>query len=286
MELEHLRTFVTVADLGSMSATAKHLNLSVSSVSAHIKALEAEWQSELFLRSNRGVKLTERGEIAVQSARLAIQQADDLSQKMRNLGETAKTVIRIGVSVSSNVFDIRNFVDGLKPLFSNYNIQISYADTISIVQNVRSRALDMAIVYGKPQDNELTVQQLASAHLVVAIPRIWQDEKADELTLLETRPWIQAGKDCPYNDVLFEHMGQWVVEPAKFISVNDDRSRRELVAAGVGVSVLEASEARHPDIAIIDRFEMPCDVSFVYHKTMEANPLVAMIRQYLHYGVR
>jgi len=284
MELEHLRTLIAVAEHGSMSATARQLNMSVSSVSSQIKLLEVEWDGELFTRTNQGVELTEMGSVAVHHARITIAQAEELAQKMRDLHQKAKGKVRIGMSVSSEIFSLSRFVEAFKPRFESFDIQITHADTASILHKIKDHQLDMGIVYGTPQDRIFAVQHLTTTGLVIGIPRAWIDEDAPySWEVLRQRPWIQAGNDCPFDKVLTTELIDF--QPNHIISVDDDRTRRELVAAGIGISLLDCFEANHPDIAIIDVLPMPCDVSFVYMRTIMPNPLVTMIRQYLPYGI-
>ena len=57
------RTFLAVADAGSVSEAARRLVVSQPAVSAEIAALEGMLGVRLFVRSRRGVRLTEAGEI-------------------------------------------------------------------------------------------------------------------------------------------------------------------------------------------------------------------------------
>lgn len=61
MELRQLEHFVTTADFGSTRRAAETLYTSQSSVSKNISMLEEELGVTLFVRSNRGVSLTEAG---------------------------------------------------------------------------------------------------------------------------------------------------------------------------------------------------------------------------------
>ncbi|WP_434120853.1 helix-turn-helix domain-containing protein [Salinicoccus roseus] len=54
MEIKDLRIFQSVAEAGSISKGAKALNFVQSHVTARIKALETELDTQLFLRHSRG----------------------------------------------------------------------------------------------------------------------------------------------------------------------------------------------------------------------------------------
>ena len=59
MDIEHLRTFVAVADAGGVSAAARRLGVSKSIVSRRLLRIEAELGVQLLARTTRGAALTE-----------------------------------------------------------------------------------------------------------------------------------------------------------------------------------------------------------------------------------
>ncbi|MEM1048442.1 MAG: LysR substrate-binding domain-containing protein [Pseudomonadota bacterium] len=62
LRMRHLRTFLEVARLKSITGAAQALNTVQPSVSRSLSELEAEIGQDLFLRTNRGVTLTRAGE--------------------------------------------------------------------------------------------------------------------------------------------------------------------------------------------------------------------------------
>jgi len=60
MELWQLRTFRVVAETLNFTKAGERLNLTQSAVSHQIKALENDLGEPLFLRSKRGVKLSQK----------------------------------------------------------------------------------------------------------------------------------------------------------------------------------------------------------------------------------
>ncbi|GAB3476734.1 LysR family transcriptional regulator [Marinomonas epiphytica] len=56
MRVGDLQVFLTVAELGSITATGKQLNLSSSAASIAIKRLEQNLGTELFVRTTRQLR--------------------------------------------------------------------------------------------------------------------------------------------------------------------------------------------------------------------------------------
>ena len=59
--IENLRTFVAVADAGSLTSAARELGIAASVVTKRIDQLESRVRARLFTRSTRRVALTEMG---------------------------------------------------------------------------------------------------------------------------------------------------------------------------------------------------------------------------------
>ena len=69
MNIEQLRQFVTIAELGTVSAAAEHLRISQPALSRSIARLEAELGCALFDRNGRSVEINRAGETALEYAR-------------------------------------------------------------------------------------------------------------------------------------------------------------------------------------------------------------------------
>ncbi|MFB4830797.1 LysR family transcriptional regulator [Enterobacter hormaechei subsp. steigerwaltii] len=88
MDLNQLRTLVTVAETASLTKAASQLFLSQPAVSAHIKSLETEFNVRLFKRTPRGMELTASGLIMRDEARLALVAVSKFMNRARSLHAT------------------------------------------------------------------------------------------------------------------------------------------------------------------------------------------------------
>src|SRR6202163_1522641 len=91
MELRHLRYFIAVAEIGSLTEAAKHrLYTSQPSLSRQIRDLENEVGVELLSRSVHGVELTAAGEAFLDHARVALMHVDAAVETARRAAQPAK----------------------------------------------------------------------------------------------------------------------------------------------------------------------------------------------------
>src|ERR1700712_482686 len=97
MELRHLRYFIAVAEMGSLTEAAKQrLYTSQPSLSRQIRDLEDEVGVELLSRSVHGVELTAAGSAFPHPARLALMQVDAAVETARRAAQPARTTFAIG----------------------------------------------------------------------------------------------------------------------------------------------------------------------------------------------
>ena len=95
MEFKHLEVFVKLVENLSFSAAAEELNISQPTVSLHIKQLEEELDTPLFIRSTRELKITEEGTILYREAKDLLQQRSTLIDRFINPN---RKILRLGSS--------------------------------------------------------------------------------------------------------------------------------------------------------------------------------------------
>lgn len=106
MTLEDLRIFVAACEAGNLSALARKLGRTQSSVSQHIARLEAELAATLLERTPRGIQPTEAGEVLREFAAQGLDAIEMARQRIRHLKEgEARTL-----SISTGGTTVRHFL--------------------------------------------------------------------------------------------------------------------------------------------------------------------------------
>lgn len=77
MQIDFLKTFITVVETSSFTKAAKIVNLTQAAVSLQIKRLEAELGTPLFIRYSKTFKLTSSGKILLKYARKIVRNHDE-----------------------------------------------------------------------------------------------------------------------------------------------------------------------------------------------------------------
>ena len=99
MDIDSLRVFLKVADLGSLTHAGAHLGIPKSSVSRKVSALESEIGARLFHRSTRVVQLTPDVETLLARARRIVREADEIGALFRS-GRRLRGRVRVDLPLA------------------------------------------------------------------------------------------------------------------------------------------------------------------------------------------
>jgi DNA-binding transcriptional LysR family regulator len=166
--LERMRTFVRVAERGSLSAVARELGVGQSTVTRHLRELEEAVGAPLLSRTTRRVALTDEGgryyADCIQILRL-VEQAGDEARGAR--GAPAGT-IRISCTAAFGVLHVSRLIFAFQDLYPDIGVDLNLTD--ERVDLVRE-GVDIALRLGPLTDSSLKLRALGrSRRLLVASP--------------------------------------------------------------------------------------------------------------------
>ena len=127
MELKRLRTFVTVADLGTVSKAALRLSISQSALSRQIADLEDECGFNLFDRIGRRLFLTTRGEQLLVDCRGVLGQVGSLAERMDLLKRGETGVLKLAAPPQTIESVLTGFLPRYTKSFPNVRVKLTEA---------------------------------------------------------------------------------------------------------------------------------------------------------------
>lgn len=266
MELTHLHTFVAVAEEKSISGAARRLFTTPSAVSMQVKALETELHVQLFVRTSRGVELTDMGRQLKVKAQQTLQSAREFTLYASETQPRIAGRVTLGLNATPRFLRAAALVQDLASTYPDVELHLTNASSGKIIEEVRQGRLDLGFVFGDRPLPDLDVEPLHTAQLVIAAPRSWQErvQGAGWMRLAQL-PWIYADGYCPFQtliDDLFDAQGLMY---QRLVLSNDESTKADLVAAGVGLALLEESEAQAQSdlITTANVPPIPCSLSLV-----------------------
>lgn len=166
--LERMRSFVRVAERGSLSAVARELGVGQSTVTRHVRELEEAVGVPLLSRTTRRVTMTDEGRRyyanSVQILRL-VEQARDEARGTR--GAPAGT-IRISCTAAFGVLHACRLIFAFQDLYPDIGVDLSLTDErVDLVKE----GVDIALRLGPLTDSSMKLRGLGQCQrLLVAAP--------------------------------------------------------------------------------------------------------------------
>ena len=119
-----LKTFLCVADCGSLNKASEQLFLTPASVMKQINLLEKHLDLQLIRRTNHGITLTECGESIYQDAKFMISYSEKAIEKAREIEGRQRRTIRVGTSMLNPCKIFMDIWYRVSDRFPQYKIEI------------------------------------------------------------------------------------------------------------------------------------------------------------------
>ena len=145
MTIQFLKYIVSVAEIGSITESARQLHIPQPSLSAALKEAEKEVGFAIFTRSRAGIALTKEGVEFLGYARQVIQEMDLLEDRFI-LSKPEKP--RFCVSTQHYTFTANAFVEMVQKYGQErFEFILNETQTHQILEDVKNRFCDLGIIY-------------------------------------------------------------------------------------------------------------------------------------------
>ena len=241
---DSMRVFITVADKKNFSKAAKALSLTQPAVSFQIQTLEQYYQTMLFDRVNRHVKLTAAGELLLDYAIHMNNLQAELERNMQQLTGHVKGELLIGASTTIGEYILPYVVGSFKQDYPDVNVTIQIMNTKEISSAVESKTFDLGIIEGPlEQSDVIEAHNFLEDELVLAIPSDHPFAKKESITLEELKelPYITrepgSGSRLIFEQALID--ADFDIEDLNIVmEFGSTTSIKSAIMGGLGVSII------------------------------------------------
>lgn len=234
--LKGMSIFAKVVELGSFTAAARQLHLSVSSISQIVAKLEDELQVKLLNRSTRSIGLTEAGKIYYQGCRRMLAEASQVHEQLYAFNNTPIGILRIGCSstmaqnvLSAMTSDMLREYPGLSV---NLVTGIPAPDLIA-------NGLDLVVRVGALQDSNLFSRRLGAMPMVVCAAKSYlaQHGTPEKPGEIDNFSWLEYSvrPDNTFELVAPEGLVTRLTPQGRFVT-NDSQTLIRWLKAGCGIA--------------------------------------------------
>jgi DNA-binding transcriptional LysR family regulator len=243
MDLRQLNALLAVAEHGSFSAAARALHTVQSNVSTHVARLERELGATLIDRATG--QLTEEGEVVVARSRRVQGELDALIADVASLHDEVAGAVRIGVIGTTARWLVPRLMTLMTERHPKVHVVIVDATTSSLIPQLESGALDLAVVNMPIGDPDITADPLFDEDHVLIAPVGHGFFERDELELseLDRVPLLLEPQGTGFRDHLDEEARAAGITLVPLAEVDGMRLLASLAFQGFGPGVVPASAA-------------------------------------------
>lgn len=243
MEFKQLSNFCTVAELGSLTAAAKTLDLTQAALSRQLSLLEAELEVELFRRTGRGLVATPAGKRLVEQAHLILQQLASVPRVVRGAGDVVRGNLALGLPPSLARTMVVPLVEAFQSHIPEAVMRSVDGLSANLVELVATGKLDCAIVYNTTPTDKVVLTPLADESLYLVSGPLDGPVLGASVPLSEVAnlPLIIAGRANAVHETLCMGMTRLGKSPTVVHEIANLMAILDLVRKGYGYSVIPLS---------------------------------------------
>ena len=255
MDLRQLKNFLVVAKLQNINRAASRLHIAQPALSRQIQNLEEELGAKLFEREGRKIRLSAEGTIFLEGARATLAQLDATKTRVVLAAKGMAGSLRVGFHQVSGRHEfisqaIKQFYDASPEV----DIQIAALFMNLQPELVRTRALDVGIMYKAYATADLAVQKISEDGWRLAVPRQHRLARAREIVLRDLRgesfiALTKARAPLQVDDLQAACKVEGLI-PHLVQEVEQESTLLHLVAAGMGVGFVADTGYRPPNVVV------------------------------------
>lgn len=232
IETSLLRTFVTIAEHGGVSAAARRLGKTQAAVSMQLRRLEDDLGVNLLKRASRGMMLTDAGHVLMPYARKILGTSTSARQALS--GQAVSGVVRLGMIEDIAIGALPNTLQRFSAAHPQVALDIVIAESPVLSEKLSAGTLDIAI--GDPG------QMAATPQMTWQLPLRWVASRNFTVGQDEIVPLVSFDSPCVWQQRVAAALGQ-AARPWRTVCTSTSLSAiLAAVQAGLGIAaLLEAS---------------------------------------------
>lgn len=264
INLELYRIFYIVANCGSLTSAASQLFISQPAISQSIKQLETQLGGKLFIRTNKGMELTQNGKVMYQYIKQAYSFIDQAEKQFTALEELKIGELNIGASDTIIKHLLLQSLRDFHNSFPEISINIVNRTSKEIVSLIRNGKLDIGFITLPIDTNYIEVLSTLSVsdcfvcnrkmRKTIEEPLSEEDISKKPLILLEQKSNGRVLLDKYFDSLNIE------LKPSMELASIDLVTEFARIGLGIGLGTREFMEAELESGELIEvpvTFELP-----------------------------
>lgn len=185
IDFELYRIFYVVANHCNITNASEELNISQPAISKSIKNLEEQLGGQLFVRTKRGVILTEEGKEFYNYIKQAIEYINNAENKFTDLINLETGCIKIGISTTLTKEFLLPYLEEFHSLYPKIDIQIITSLPSDLMSKLKNGLIDIMVLNlnDKNYDNDIDIIKCRKINDCFVVNNKYQDLIGKEIFL-------------------------------------------------------------------------------------------------------
>ena len=243
MTLNQLRTFLAVAESGSVRAAADELVVTQAAVSASLGALQKSLGLQLLRPEGRGLRLTKAGQEYARYVRKILGLLDEAHRAAASAADPERGGLRIAAVTTAAEQIVPRLLRGFRRLYPEVGVLLEAGNRERVDALLDHHQVDL-LLGGRPEPGwDVQVHAVRPHQLVVvAAPELAGTAPADLLPWLARQTWLlreQGSGTRATTEALLAELG---LAPLT-LTVGSNGAIRESASVGLGVTLVSRDAA-------------------------------------------
>jgi DNA-binding transcriptional LysR family regulator len=241
LSLWGIEVFLAAAEDGSVSAAAKRLGTSPSSVSQQISNLETALSAELLNRRERPMTLTPAGRILRQRAQTILSEASHARSEISGLDLSQLGSLRLGMIEDFEANVTPSLLSNMADTLTHTRFELETGPSHRLLDHLEHRSLDVIVAAEFASSNWMISHPVLDDPFVAITPKGWGASLND----LKGLAFIEYTRRHAMGRELARHLTGEGINLLHRFELDSYRAMMAMVAGGAGWTILTAMGAQH-----------------------------------------
>ncbi|HET7629432.1 MAG TPA: LysR family transcriptional regulator [Bacillales bacterium] len=258
MQLAELKILSVLAEERNMRKAADRLFVSQPALSQRLQSIEREWETQIFLRSKKGLTITPAGEKVIAYANETLKREEQVREEIFALDSKVYGTLKLAVASATGQYWLPRMLKRYVDRFPQVKISLVTGWSSEILSRMYEDDVHIGIIRGNPEWKG-EKQHLFSDPLYLVDKTIRSLEGLSRTD----KPFIQFRSDSTYYQQIQDwwHM-HFLSRPDRTIVVDQIETCKEMAAHGIGYAILPKVSLTPQDtdlhkIPLLDRQHQP-----------------------------
>lgn len=233
MDIEALKAFRYIVELGTISQAAEKLNYSQSNLTTKLAKLENELQTKLLHRHNRGCEVTDKGKELYEYA-LQILLLMEKAENAMLEEHLPKGTLQIGSIETTAAIHLPNVLMDYHEDYPKVSLNVCTQPTAMLIEQVLNYQLDGAFISG-PLEHSLLSKKIVVNEELVFIFAHGKEPVLENITILVFR------SGCSYRFQMEKYLREQHIKTYQVMEMGSLEAILGCVQAGLGATLLPKS---------------------------------------------